>query len=117
MQLDRMAKLVMRVAELTAEGQIPWEEGTISDRYVAHIGSNRVFIDRHDSEVPYSDPDYTMGFLSATDEYIDSTSDVELKELIPGSFKLMQHLHNSARRKAKRVDRLVDDSLRDLEGI
>jgi hypothetical protein len=115
MNLERTALLVRRIAEKSKVGALEWREEA-SNSFVADVGHYRVGISQHDSELDqYTDPDYSISIRAmAGERWIDSFTDEDLKEALPGSFKLMQALFRDARRQARGVGDIVEDLLTEL---
>lgn len=117
MELERFAQLVKRLQEGTRAGKIEWTEST-SNSFETTVGGHVIYIAEHEDLVgdPMIDPDYSIGIRrKVRDQWVDSVSDEELKQVLPGAFKTMQMLYKEARRNARGVEGIVDQILKDLE--
>lgn len=117
MELERIALLINRLSEKSRAGTIHWQEDT-SNSFRASLGKYFVSISVHqdDQDDPFTDPDYYFGiYLRDSNSWIDSVSDDELKDVLPGSFKVMQNLYRDARRTARGIGEIVDDLLKAMD--
>lgn len=115
MNLERTALLVRRIAEKSKAGSLEWREEA-SNSFLANLGRYLVSISEHDQEFDqYSDPDYSISIRSLEGGmWIDSFTDEDLKEALPGAFKFMQALYRDARRQARGVGDIIEDLLIEL---
>lgn len=116
MELNRMALVIQRLAERTAKGEVVWKEET-SNSFVAPVGKYSVSISEHDEmqDDPFSDPDYYFAINEPTKNcWMDSVSDEEMKDALPGSFKIMRSLYRDARRGARGIDVVVEELLKEI---
>jgi len=120
MDLERFALLINRLSEKSKTGAVKWVVDasnsfkTVLGEYVLSIS-----IQGDDDGDPYSDPDYYLAIYKkdkGMGAWIDSVGDEELKDVLPGSFKIMQHLFRDARRSANGVDNIVEDLIKEIDG-
>jgi hypothetical protein len=117
MDLERAALLVRRIAEKSKAGELEWFEQS-TNVFTTEIGKYRISVVEHTSDYDASaDPDYAVSISAkAGERWIDSLSDEDLKDVLPGSYKLMASLFRDARRRARGVADVVEDLLKDIDG-
>jgi hypothetical protein len=112
MSVEKQTKLVERLIERTAQGEIDWVEG-LDDGFQVSFSDNTLRIEMLDS------PNSAMVRISLinSDGYIaESFDDEQLTAATSqGWFAKMRDLLYAAQRKARGADKILDDVLRELE--
>lgn len=111
----RMLKLIQKLHANTVNGKVKWERTTSSNVFQASFSNYalRISVKQESSEAP----DYYLYIKDEQGITVESTSDTDIEQAIPGSgaYKLMGALHEMARRQALGVDKALDSLLEELE--
>lgn len=117
MDIERIALFVNKLSERSKAGAIPWVSET-SNSFAANLGKYKVSISEHYDEnvdPEYSDPDYSIGiYKSNAGNWIDCVNDDEMKDVLPGAFKIMRSIYRDARRTSRGFGAVIEDLIQEL---
>jgi hypothetical protein len=118
MEIERIALFVNRLSERTKAGNIEWVNET-SNSFAAKLGDYKVSISEQydeDGDPQYTDPDYYIGiYKDGAKTWIDSVNDEEMKDALPGAFKIMQNIYRGAKRSARGFGVVIEELIRALD--
>lgn len=117
MENDKAVRLIQRLTEKTATGELNWSEQS-ETTYFTNIAGRTIAISQvYDDYNGGHEPDYYLQLLDDMGTIIDSFSDYELRPQFEDSFKTMGKMWKDARRSARGVTKILDDVLRELDDI
>lgn len=118
-EYGKYQKLIHLLFEKTQKDELSWELEPWSNRLQCKFGSHTVAL--FSKESPDGEPYIYLSVINAHDDEIDTIYDSELSDLrtgdqdFPTYWLYMTKLYKMANRKAKGIDRALDDILSHLD--
>ena len=115
--MAEMNDVVVKLANLTEQGQVPWKTTVDKSTFAATFGSMSVLISANDISPRSSVASYRLSVLDeqgneidfATDRWGPSATGVRIPDLVP--------LYDSAKRTALGVDRRLEELLNEMDRV
>lgn len=112
---EKVWLLIERLYDKTKRGEIAWKETESKLEYQVSFSNYSVRIGERESNIS-NNVDYWIYIINEEGDIVEAVSDVVLNENNYGNaYAIMGEMFGSARRKAKGVDKALDDLLGELD--
>lgn len=114
MKIEKVQDFIEKIAESTTAGQVEWQQH--ADGYFkTRLGGGWVSIHEVESQNPWEEPDYVLGFRNQKDEFLTSFSDSDFRGIWSDAFKVFRNLYRTVRLEAIGFEEFLDDMNKDLD--
>lgn len=114
MSYEKVSKLIDLLYEKTKSSKITWEESEKDNVYQMSFPKYSVRMFIRENQQDFTSQDYFIQIINENGTVIDEVSDLDVKDIIDGSYKKMEEMYNLARRQALGVDEALDIILNNL---
>ena len=114
MSYPRIAELVKKLADLTRQGKIKWEDTIDSGIFQYTMRSSTIKISQVLSRENDYASDIKIEIFNKNGDYIEDVTDEDIKDLLPKAYDTMLEMYENARRQAMGVEDILDDIFEEL---
>jgi hypothetical protein len=116
MNVEKLVVFVKLLQQKSKEGKVPWEDVGIKHAFDVHFADNTVRIFQQDEQWDESGINYQLIFLDSKGNVQDEISTARMGEFTGiFTFQDLEEIYLNARRKARSLDKSIDQMLSDLE--